>query len=166
MTTVANLTAASLAASSASATASQPLLLQMKEEEELCQIKALAKKTCHIKRFDSYRFEVTVARILDGFADDPAIDIILMASHVFRQVLLNLAPGNVVEFSTMLEGRIGARAPVFELTSIHCLDCVSSLLTGGRQVKIERDWRRTTMRALKFAFDFFLFSLPVSKNLR
>uniref|UniRef100_A0A3Q3WNK1 Uncharacterized protein n=1 Tax=Mola mola TaxID=94237 RepID=A0A3Q3WNK1_MOLML len=109
----------------------------------LCQIKALAKKTCHIKRFDSYRFEVTVARILDGFADDPAMDIILMASHEFRQVLLNLAPGNVVE------------APVFELTSIHCLDCVSSLLTGGRQVKIERDWRRTTMRALKFAFDFF-----------
>lgn len=153
--TVANLTAANLAASSASATVSLPILLQMKEEEELCQIKALAKNTCHIKHFDSYRFEVTVGIIRDGGVDDPATDIILMASHEFRQVLLNLNPGNVVEFSTKLEGRLGARAPAFELKAIRCLDCVSSLVTGGRQVKIERDWRRTTMRALKFAFDFF-----------
>uniref|UniRef100_A0A3Q1JHG9 Wolfram syndrome 1a (wolframin) n=1 Tax=Anabas testudineus TaxID=64144 RepID=A0A3Q1JHG9_ANATE len=125
--------------------------------EELCQIKALAKHTCHVKRFDSYRFEVTVAMISDGNVEkeDPARDIVLMASHEFRQVLLNLNPGNLVEFSTKLEGRLGARAPAFELKAIRCLDCVSSLLTGDRQVKIERNWRRTTMRALKFAFDFF-----------
>ncbi|XP_070684426.1 wolframin [Pempheris klunzingeri] len=154
--TVANLTAANLAASSASATASLPMLLRM-QEEELCQIKALAKNTCHIKRFDSHRFEVTVGMIQDGgaAADDPARDIILMASHEFRQVLLNLNPGNMVDFSTKLEGRLGGKAPAFELKAIHCLDCAPSLLTGGRQVKIERDWRRTTMRALKFAFDFF-----------
>lgn len=153
--TVSNLTAANMAASSASATISLPILLQMKEEEELCQLKALAKHTCHIKHFDSYRFEVTIGVIQDGRVDDPSTDIILMASHEFSQVLLNVNPGNIVEFSTKLEGRLGARAPVFELKAIRCLDCVSSLLTGGRQVKIERDWRRTTMRALKFAFDFF-----------
>uniref|UniRef100_UPI0037E870E0 wolframin n=1 Tax=Semicossyphus pulcher TaxID=241346 RepID=UPI0037E870E0 len=153
--TVANLTTANLAAGSASATVSLPLLLRMQEEEELCQLKALAKHTCHIKRFDSHRFEVTVGMSRDGSMDDPARDIVLMASHEFRQVLLNLSPGNMVEFSTKLEGRLGAKAPAFELKAIHCLDCVSSLLTGGRQVKIERDWRRTTMRALKFAFDFF-----------
>lgn len=155
--TVTNLTAADLAASSASANVSLPALLQMQEEEELCQIKALAKHTCHVKRFDSYRFEVMVEMVRDGSLDvvDPATDIILMASHEFRQVLLNLNPGNLVEFSTKLEGRLGARAPAFELKAIHCLDCVSSLLTGGRQVKIERNWRRTTMKAFKFAFDFF-----------
>uniref|UniRef100_A0A3Q1HY42 Wolfram syndrome 1a (wolframin) n=1 Tax=Acanthochromis polyacanthus TaxID=80966 RepID=A0A3Q1HY42_9TELE len=126
-------------------------------EDELCQIKTLAKHTCHVKRFDSYRFEVTVGMIRDGSGEteDPARDMILMASHEFRQVLLNLSPGHMVEFSTKLEGRLGAKAPAFELKAIHCLDCASSLLTGGRQVKIERDWRRTTMRALKFAFDFF-----------
>lgn len=155
--TVANLTAEDVAAGSASAAVSLPMLLRMQEEEELCQIKAMAKHTCHIKRFDSYRFEVTVGMIQDGTGEteDPARDILLMASHEFRQVLLNLSPGNMVEFSTKLEGRLGARAPAFELKAIHCLDCDSSLLTGGRQVKIERDWRRTTMRALKFAFDFF-----------
>uniref|UniRef100_A0A8D0ARH4 Wolframin ER transmembrane glycoprotein n=1 Tax=Sander lucioperca TaxID=283035 RepID=A0A8D0ARH4_SANLU len=121
----------------------------------LCQIKALAKHTCHIKRFDSHFFEVTVGMLRDGGVEDPAWDIVLIASHEFRQVLLNLNPGDMVEFSTKLEGRLGARAPAFELKAIHCLDCVSSQLTGGRQVKIERDWRRTTMRALKFAFDFF-----------
>ncbi|XP_041640255.1 wolframin isoform X2 [Cheilinus undulatus] len=152
--TVANITAANLASSS-SATVSLPLLLRIQEEEELCQLKALAKHACHIKRFDSHRFEVTIGMIQDGSIDDPARDIVLMASHEFRQVLLNLSPGHLVEFSTKLEGRLGARAPAFELKAIHCLDCVSSLLTGGRQVKIERDWRRTTMRALKFAFDFF-----------
>ncbi|KAM3622857.1 uncharacterized protein V6R79_004016 [Siganus canaliculatus] len=153
--TAANLTASNLAGSSASVATSLPLLLQMEEEEELCQIKTLAKNTCHVKRFDSYRFEVTVGMILDGSVDDPARDLILMASHEFRQVLLNLSPGNMVEFSTKLEGRLGGKAPAFELKAIHCLDCVSSLLAAGRQVKIERDWRRTTMRALKFAFDFF-----------
>ncbi|XP_030591224.1 wolframin [Archocentrus centrarchus] len=162
--TVANLTAADLTASSV--TVSLPILLQMQEETELCQIKALAKHTCHVKRFDSYRFEVTVGIIQDGSAEreDPARDIILMASHEFRQVLLNLTPGNKVEFSTKLEGRLGARAPAFELKAIHCLDCPSSLLTGGRQVKIERNWRRTTMKALKFAFDFF-FSPFLSANI-
>lgn len=155
--TVANLTAADLAANSASATVSLPVLLQMQEEEELCQIKALAIQTCHVKRFDSFSFEVTVGMVRDGNveAEDPASDIILIASHEFQQVLLNLNPGNIVHFSTKLEGRLGAKVPAFELKAIHCLDCVASPFTGGRQVKIERDWRRTTMRALKFAFDFF-----------
>ncbi|XP_029948843.1 wolframin [Salarias fasciatus] len=150
-TTVTNLTAADITSTSVPL----PVLLRMQEEEELCQIKALAKNTCHVKRFDSFRFEVTVGMIQEGSAEDAARDVILMASHEFRQVLLNLSPGHLVEFSTKLEGRLGARTPAFELKAIHCLDCVSSLLTGGRQVKIERDWRRTTMRALKFAFDFF-----------
>ncbi|XP_055364987.1 wolframin isoform X2 [Betta splendens] len=152
----ANATAAELAAGAANV--SLPALLQMQEEEELCQIKALAKHSCHVKRFDSYRFEVTVGMVGGGGSAgpaDPATDLVLMASHEFRQVLLNLHPGNLVEFSTKLEGRLGARAPAFELKAIHCLDCVSSLLSGGRQVKIERNWRRTTMKALKFAFDFF-----------
>ncbi|XP_035516969.1 wolframin [Morone saxatilis] len=153
--TVANLTAANLAAGSASSTTALPVLFPMQEEEELCQIKALAKNTCHIKRFDSYSFEVTIGMIQDGRVEDPARDILLIASHEFSQVLLNLNLGNMVEFSTKLEGRLGSRAPSFELKAIHCLDCDSSLLTGGRQVKYERDWRRTTMRALKFAFDFF-----------
>lgn len=139
----------------ASATTSQQGLLQIQEEQELCQIKALAKKACHIKRYDSHRFEITVGRIQAGALDDPAMDIVLMASHEFRQVLLNLNPGNVVEFSTNLEGHLGARAPAFELKAINCVDCSSSLLTGGRHVKIERDWRGATMRAMKFAFDFF-----------
>ncbi|RVE76421.1 hypothetical protein OJAV_G00007460 [Oryzias javanicus] len=153
-------------ANSTSETVPLHTLLQMQEEEELCQIKALAKHTCHVKRFDKYRFEVTLGMIREGSAqaDDPARDIILMASHEFRQVLLNLKPGNVVEFSTKLEGRLGARAPAFELKAIHCLDCVSSGLNGGRQVKIERNWRRTTMKALKFAFDFF-FSPFLSANI-
>uniref|UniRef100_A0A3P9NZE1 Wolframin ER transmembrane glycoprotein n=1 Tax=Poecilia reticulata TaxID=8081 RepID=A0A3P9NZE1_POERE len=142
-------------------------LLKMQEEEELCQIKALAKHTCHVKRFDSYRFEVTVGIIQDGSsgAEDAARDIILMASNEFRQVLLNLKPDNIIEFSTKLDGRLGAKAPAFELKAIHCLDCASSWLTGGRQVKIERDFRRTTVRAFKFAFDFF-FSPFLSAEIR
>ncbi|KAM8880090.1 wolframin isoform 1-T4 [Spinachia spinachia] len=151
--TVANQTAAKPAAASA-ATGALHTLLRTQEEEEMCQIKALAKHSCHIKRFDSHRFEVTVGMFRDGGFEDATRDVILMASHEFRQVLLNLNPGDMVEFSTKLEGRLGARAPAFELKAIHCLDCASSL-TGGRQVKIERDWRRTTMKALKFAFDFF-----------
>nr|XP_015809674.2 wolframin [Nothobranchius furzeri] len=155
--TLANLPNSEVVNGSSPDSVSLPELLRMQEEEELCQVKALAKHSCHVKRFDSYRFEVTVGIVQDGraAAEDAARDIILMASHEFRQVLLNLRPGNKVEFCTKLEGRLGAKAPTFELKAIHCLDCDSSRLTGGRQVKIERDWRRNTMRALKFAFDFF-----------
>ncbi|KAL2097683.1 hypothetical protein ACEWY4_006890 [Coilia grayii] len=134
------------------------LLLRQREEEELCQIKALAKHNCHVKRFDSYRFEVMVGMPVDGtggFVDDPGFDIVLRASHEFQQVLLNLDPGSMVEFSTKLEGRLGSKLPVFELRAIHCLDCKSSLMPEGRQVKIERNWRLAMMRAMKFAFDFF-----------
>ncbi|XP_035385577.1 wolframin isoform X2 [Electrophorus electricus] len=132
-------------------------LLQQQEKEELCRIKTVAKHHCHVKRFDSYRFETTVGRPVDGVMehDDPAGDIILSASHEFKQVLLNLDPGSMVEFSTKLEGKLGARLPVFELKAIHCLDCSSSLLPEGRQVKIERNWRKSTQAAMKFTFDFF-----------
>ncbi|XP_008415240.2 wolframin isoform X2 [Poecilia reticulata] len=166
-TSLANSTAAEIADSALSGPVSLATLLKMQEEEELCQIKALAKHTCHVKRFDSYRFEVTVGIIQDGSsgAEDAARDIILMASNEFRQVLLNLKPDNIIEFSTKLDGRLGAKAPAFELKAIHCLDCASSWLTGGRQVKIERDFRRTTVRAFKFAFDFF-FSPFLSAEIR
>ncbi|XP_016333951.1 wolframin-like, partial [Sinocyclocheilus anshuiensis] len=124
---------------------------------ELCRIKAFAKHKCHIKRFDSYRFEVTVGMPVDGVTqlDDLAGDILLMASHEFRQVLLNLVPGSMVEFSTKLEGKLGTKLPAFELKAIHCLDCSSSLGPEGQQVKIERNWRKTMLKAIQFAFDFF-----------
>uniref|UniRef100_A0A674ANN9 Wolframin ER transmembrane glycoprotein n=1 Tax=Salmo trutta TaxID=8032 RepID=A0A674ANN9_SALTR len=124
--------------------------------EELCVIKALAKHTCHVKRYDSYVLEVGVGMPEeDGVPEDRARDIKLVASHEFRQVLLRLQPGSLVEFSTTLEGRLGGQVPSFELKAIYCLDCDSSLLTAAGQVKIERDWRRTTLNSVKFAFDFF-----------
>lgn len=133
------------------------MLFLQQEEEELCRIKAFAKHQCHIKRFDSYRFEVTVGMPVDGVTqlDDPAGDILLMASYEFKQVLLNLDPGSMVEFSTKLEGKLGTKLPAFELKAIHCLDCSSSLVPEGRQVKIERNWRKTMLKAIQFSFDFF-----------
>ncbi|XP_052360314.1 wolframin-like, partial [Oncorhynchus keta] len=101
----------------------------------------------------------------DGIPEDRARDIKLVASHEFRQVLLRLQPGSLVEFSTTLEGRLGGQVPSFELKAIYCLDCDSSLLTAARQVKMERDWRRTTLNSVKFAFDFFFspfLSYPVT----
>uniref|UniRef100_A0A8K9Y1U8 Wolframin ER transmembrane glycoprotein n=1 Tax=Oncorhynchus mykiss TaxID=8022 RepID=A0A8K9Y1U8_ONCMY len=131
-------------------------------DEELCVIKALAKHTCHVKRYDSYVLEVRDTGNVgvgmpeeDGIPEDRARDIKLVASHEFRQVLLRLQPGSLVEFSTTLEGRLGGQVPSFELKAIYCLDCDSSLLTAAGQVKIERDWRRTTLNSVKFAFDFF-----------
>ncbi|XP_056621977.1 wolframin [Triplophysa dalaica] len=132
-------------------------LFLQQEEGELCRIKTFAKHQCHVKRFDSYRFEITVGMLVEGVTelDDPAGDIILMASHEFKQVLLNLDPGSLVEFGTKLEGKLGAKLPAFELKTINCLDCSSSLVPEGRQVKIERNWRKTMLKAIKFAFDFF-----------
>ncbi|TRY88951.1 hypothetical protein DNTS_013329 [Danionella cerebrum] len=130
------------------------MLFLQQEEEELCRIKPYAKHKCHVKRFDSYRFEVTVGMPLNRI-DDTASDILLIASHEFRQVLLNLNPGSMVEFSTKLEGKLGTKLPSFELKAIDCLDCSSSLVPEGRQVKIERNWRKTMLKSIKFSFDFF-----------
>ncbi|XP_060771892.1 wolframin isoform X2 [Neoarius graeffei] len=132
------------------------VLFQQREEEELCRIKPVAKHHCHVKRFDKYRFEVTVRRPVDGAEiEDTDSDIILLASHEFKQVLLNLDDGSMVEFSTKLEGKLGSKQPRLELKAIHCLNCRSSLLPEGRQVKLERNWRKSVQAAIRFAFDFF-----------
>ncbi|XP_035282306.1 wolframin-like isoform X1 [Anguilla anguilla] len=131
-------------------------------EDELCRLKFLAKHECHIKRFDRYKFEVTMGMPLDRKGrngtledDDATKDIVLKASNEFKKVLLNLGAGSTVEFSTVLEGRLGSKWPVFELKAIHCLNCVSKLVPVGKQYKIEPDWRGTAQQAIKFAFDFF-----------
>nr|XP_023654115.1 wolframin-like isoform X2 [Paramormyrops kingsleyae] len=132
---------------------------QLPEMQELCHLKALAKHECHVKRFDSYKFEVTIALPEEHHRaaqrDDPSEDILLRASHEFKPALLNMALGSRVEFSTVLEGRLGSKLPVFEMRSIHCLDCQSQLVPTGKQYKIEPDWQGTAMQAMKFAFDFF-----------
>nr|XP_006629734.1 PREDICTED: wolframin isoform X2 [Lepisosteus oculatus] len=132
------------------------------EEDELCRLKFLAKHICHIKRFDRYKFEITVGMPFNkkngnvtSEEDDATKDIVLKASNEFKKVLLNLVQGSMVEFSTVLEGRLGSKWPVFELKAIRCLNCLSKLAPVGRQYKIEHDWRSTVQHAFKFAFDFF-----------
>ncbi|XP_039088049.1 wolframin [Hyaena hyaena] len=133
-------------------------------EEELCRLTRLAKHPCHIKRFDRYKFEITVGMPYSGAngarspeEDDVTKDIVLRASGEFKDVLLGLRQGSLVEFSTVLEGRLGSKWPVFELKAISCLNCLAKLTPARRHVKIERDWRSTVHSAVKFAFDFFFF---------
>ncbi|XP_043918544.1 wolframin isoform X2 [Protopterus annectens] len=134
------------------------------EEEELCQLKFLTKHECHIKKFDRYKFEVTVGMPFNAIngnktieEDDATKDIVLRASNEFKKVLLNLRIGSVVEFSTILEGRLGSKWPVFELKAIRCVNCMFKLSSAGMHVKIEYDWRSTMHQALKFAFNFFFY---------
>uniref|UniRef100_A0A8C3WXP0 Wolframin n=1 Tax=Catagonus wagneri TaxID=51154 RepID=A0A8C3WXP0_9CETA len=133
-------------------------------EEELCRLKLLAKHPCHIKKFDRYKFEITVGMPYSGAngprspeEDDVTKDIVLRASSEFKDVLLRLRQGSVIEFSTVLEGRLGSKWPVFELKAISCLNCMAQLSPAQRHVKVERDWRSAVHGALKFAFDFFFF---------
>ncbi|XP_077157820.1 wolframin isoform X2 [Paroedura picta] len=134
------------------------------EEEELCRLKYLTKHTCHMKRFDRFKFEISVGMPLNSMngnkpkeEEDATKDIVLKASNEFRKVLLNLRQGSIIEFSTILEGRLGSKWPVFELKAISCLNCMAELLPAGRHVKVEHDWRSTVQKALKFAFDFFFY---------
>ncbi|XP_034545244.1 wolframin [Notolabrus celidotus] len=134
------------------------------QEDPLCKLKRLAKHECHIKRFDRYKFEVTMGMPLERKTKDGTIiededatkDIVLRASNEFKSVLLHLNTGSVVEFSTILEGRLGSKWPVFELKAIDCLSCKDANITSRKQYKIEHDWRRTAQSALQFGFDFFL----------
>ncbi|XP_037317932.2 wolframin isoform X2 [Pungitius pungitius] len=132
-------------------------------EDPLCKLKKLAKHECHIKRFDHYKFEVTMGMPLERKTrngtivedEDATKDIVLRASNEFKSMLLHLNTGSLVEFSTILEGRLGSKWPVFELKAIHCVSCGDARLPGRRQYKIEHDWRRTAQSALQFGFDFF-----------
>ncbi|XP_020020729.2 wolframin [Castor canadensis] len=134
-------------------------------EEELCRLKQLAKHPCHIKKFDRYKFEITVGVLYSSNPngtrgheeDDITKDIVLRASSEFKGVLLSLRQGSLIEFSTILEGRLGSKWPVFELKAIRCLNCMAQLSPARRHVKIEQDWRSTVHDALKFAFNFFFF---------
>ncbi|CAB1337033.1 unnamed protein product [Coregonus sp. 'balchen'] len=142
----------------------QPLPIpQPPPEDPLCKLKRLAKHECHVKRFDRYKFEVTLGMPLERKSkngtiiedEDATKDIVLRASNEFGPVLLHLSAGSLVEFSTVLEGRLGSKWPVFELKAIHCLTCADARVPSGRQYKIEHDWRRSAQGALQFAFDFF-----------
>ncbi|XP_057706045.1 wolframin [Corythoichthys intestinalis] len=132
-------------------------------QDPLCKLKKLAKHECHVKRFDRYKFEVTMGmpqerKTKNGTVvedEDATKDIVLRASNEFKSVLLHLNTGSLVEFSTILEGRLGSKWPVFELKAIHCLSCGNTRQSSRRQYKIEHDWRRTVQSALQFAFDFF-----------
>nr|XP_046261389.1 wolframin [Scatophagus argus]XP_046261390.1 wolframin [Scatophagus argus] len=132
-------------------------------EDPLCKLKKLAKHECHIKRFDRYKFEVTMGMPLERKTkngtiiedEDATKDIVLKASNEFKSVLLHLKTGSMVEFSTILEGRLGSKWPVFELKAIHCMSCDNARMPSRRQYKIEHDWRRTAQHALQFGFDFF-----------
>ncbi|KAM7389768.1 hypothetical protein PAMP_023726 [Pampus punctatissimus] len=132
-------------------------------QDPLCKLKKLAKHECHIKRFDRYKFEVTMGMPLERKTkngtiiedEDATKDIVLRASNEFKSVLLHLNTGSLVEFSTILEGRLGSKWPVFELKAIHCISCGDALVSSRRQYKIEHDWRRTAQSALQFGFDFF-----------
>ncbi|KAF7667600.1 hypothetical protein LDENG_00053320 [Lucifuga dentata] len=132
-------------------------------EDPLCKLKKLAKHKCHIKRFDRYKFEVTMGMPLERVTkngeiiedEDATKDIVLRASNEFRPVLLHLNTGSLVEFSTILEGRLGSKWPVFELKAIHCISCADVRVPSRKQYKIEHDWRRTAQSALQFGFDFF-----------
>ncbi|XP_044273688.1 wolframin isoform X1 [Varanus komodoensis] len=132
------------------------------EEEELCRLKYLTKHNCHMKRFDRYKFAITVGmpfRSINGNMlieeEDITKDIVLKASNEFKKVLLNLRQGSIIEFSTILEGRLGSKWPEFELKAISCLNCMSKLSPAERHVKIEHDWRSTVQKALRFVFNFF-----------
>uniref|UniRef100_A0A3Q2CNR0 Wolfram syndrome 1b (wolframin) n=1 Tax=Cyprinodon variegatus TaxID=28743 RepID=A0A3Q2CNR0_CYPVA len=134
-----------------------------KSADPLCKLKTLAKHECHIKRFDRYKFEVTLGMPLERKTKDGTIiededatkDIVLRASNEFKSVLLHLNAGSLVEFSTILEGRLGSKWPVFEMKAIHCMSCGDARTLGRKQYKIEHDWRRTAQNALQFGFDFF-----------
>ncbi|KAM6953404.1 wolframin isoform 2-T2 [Aplochiton taeniatus] len=132
-------------------------------EDKLCRLTAWAKHECHVKRFDRYKFEVTMGMPLERKTkngtvvedEDSTKDIVLRASNEFGPVLLHLNTGSLLEFSTILEGRLGSKWPVFELKAVHCLTCADQHMPSGRQYKIEQDWRRSAQGALQFAFDFF-----------
>ncbi|XP_061542427.1 wolframin isoform X1 [Phycodurus eques] len=132
-------------------------------QDPLCKLKQLTKHECHVKCFDRYKFEVTMGmpqerKTKNGTVvedEDATKDIVLRASNEFKSVLLHLNTGSLVEFSTILEGRLGSKWPVFELKAIHCLSCGDARLPSSRQYKIEHDWRRTVQSALQFGFDFF-----------
>ncbi|KAF1384752.1 hypothetical protein PFLUV_G00123420 [Perca fluviatilis] len=132
-------------------------------EDPLCKLKKLAKHECHIKRFDRYKFEVTMGMPLERKTkngtiiedEDATKDIVLRASNEFKSMLLYLKTGSLVEFSTILEGHLGSKWPVFELKAIHCMSCGDARLPSSRQYKIEHAWRRTAQSALQFGFDFF-----------
>ncbi|KAM9470444.1 wolframin [Clarias gariepinus] len=133
----------------------------------LCKLRAFANHKCHVKRFDRYKFEVTMGMPLQDKKgrwaqepdDDATKDIVLRASNEFRGVLLALSAGSVVEFSTVLEGRLGSKWPVFELKALHCRTCTSPLIPTKRQVKIEPDWRGNVRNAFAFAFNFLFHPL-------
>lgn len=144
----------------------RPIPADAPPPDPLCRIKPLAKHRCHLKRYDRLKMEVTLGMPRGetnsaANEDDATKDIVLRASDEFRAVLLALRSGSLLEFSTVLEGRLGSKWPVFELKALRCLNCNGThpAVPAGRQLKLEQDWRSRLRHALAFAFHFLFHPL-------
>uniref|UniRef100_A0A8C4NJI9 Wolframin n=1 Tax=Eptatretus burgeri TaxID=7764 RepID=A0A8C4NJI9_EPTBU len=106
-------------------------------DKEICLVAPYMQQKCHLKRYDRHKFEVMVGmpkasqrfrktprelgrqsssfRRRPSQAKEDSKDVVLRAGHAFGAWLFSLRRGTILEFGTVLEGRLGSKHPTFEL---------------------------------------------------
>uniref|UniRef100_A0A8C4QQJ6 Wolframin n=1 Tax=Eptatretus burgeri TaxID=7764 RepID=A0A8C4QQJ6_EPTBU len=107
-----------------------------------------ASHDCHVKLLGQYTFELLLEPLDSPEAEhcDLPVDLIVLEPVL---ILCSLYQVGMVLTGTDL----GKRQPVFDIQTIHCLDCPDSWAGPWRKQKY--DWYDTVQRAIRFAFNFF-----------
>ena len=126
-------------------------------EKELCELRTMQGRKCHLRGMDQYTFEIWISMPI---SESKTHTIRITAHHRFRNVVSNLKKGNVVNFHATLEKELGNTWPQLKLHFLHCKDCLISLVPS---TAIEdEDLLTTVLRLLRSAvFNVFnVFTAP------
>lgn len=103
-------------------------------EREECEINRFIQesKRCHLNKWNTYEYEITIRMTYSGLFNKPA-EIVLRASDYFGNFTLRLATSDRVWFRGILRNqqktsdlntaRLGKDRPIIELTAIGCVAC-------------------------------------------
>uniref|UniRef100_UPI00358ECF27 wolframin-like isoform X2 n=1 Tax=Myxine glutinosa TaxID=7769 RepID=UPI00358ECF27 len=147
-------------------------------DKEICLVVPFMQQKCHLKRYDRHKFEVTVgmpkgsqrfrknpkdlrrrrrsSRRRLSLAQEDSKDMVLRAGHEFGAWLFSLRRGTILEFSTVLEGRLGSKHPTFELRSGRTSNAGCHAPSSKNRGPRDGDWRQDGQAALSFMLKLLL----------
>ena len=91
-------------------------------ERLLCEVSTMQGRKCHIKNLNRYTFEIWVRLPLDDNMDNETEfhDVRVIASHWYKDVLMKIRDGEVINLRAMLVTELGNVWPILKLYHITC----------------------------------------------
>ncbi|KAI0227481.1 Wolframin [Lamellibrachia satsuma] len=98
----------------------------------LCEVSTMQGRERHMKNLNRYTFEIWVRLPLDDNMDNETEfqDVRVIASHRYKDVLMKIRDGEVINLHAMLVSELGNISPILKLDHITCESCVKPVTSS------------------------------------